>query len=427
MARLVLLAAITLIAGLFIFGCVTPTPEPTATPTPVIVTVTASVTPTPVPSATPAPTSTPAPQMQCEACVVQGQHVCQTKGSAPCDTSGEPFVGSSCVPARSTSNPAAQCRFIPVVPSCLTTPDASGVRTVPDGCIHNEATPTPTSQATVQPTPSRSSLWSCVKDAGVRIDEDGASAPSAKFIENNAVRVYYSVAAGAIKSRFSAKGLDFGEEGNSLNPYQELYSDPFVYTLSNGALRMYYRTSAAGSNAYAIASASGTTGRQWTQETTLVQNVEQYAVSPSALHLTSGKTRLYYVVGTNVKSTTSMQDELHYYDDEGVRASNAGGAEVFTLGTTVFMACHSPGLIGSQAQASVYTLASSNEGVAFGPSDCAEGQFVLGPGPSGSLDEQGARNPSFLVIDSTHARVYYDGKDAAGTTRILSALCTYTG
>lgn len=279
-----------------------------------------------------------------------------------------------------------------------------------------------------------SSTWT--KEAGIRIDSQDCVSPSAIFLKDGRVRVFYG--GGSVKSAVSSDGLTFKEERTCLagipgNTLEAMAGNPHVIRISEDTLRMYYEgrpSMGPRSPRYLLTAISKDEGATW-QRQGLVLKPEaldnNFLSVPNAVKLPNGKIRLYFVTAGSAIGTAISSDGIKFIRESGYRLGQrptgpgmpedcALDPEIIILPDRTFKLYYATGWSKSAFSPTKIMSATSSDGLKFKKDNIV----IVSTG--GDYDQAGIVDPTILKFPDGLYRMYYGGTNTGKGFRLLSAV-----
>ena len=272
----------------------------------------------------------------------------------------------------------------------------------------NEVSPNLITEIDSLPTePAAESLsFSWKKDGGSRV-VDG-SVPFVHSLKDGKVRLYYCNSKG-ILSAISKDGLAFTkEQGIRISQgagFETIVCDPTIVDLPNGKMRMYYKGADSqnpglGQPVHKIYSAISSDGLTFQKEGLRIDSETNgdngWASVPDAIILLDGRVRIYYVTasaGEHGIGSAISSDGLIFIKEAGMRVPNLVDPALVRIGDRYVLFAASIDERFAALSKGIYYLESS-DGLEFGE-------------PTVVFQEDDVYDPSVLKIDENTIRVLY--------------------
>jgi len=248
--------------------------------------------------------------------------------------------------------------------------------------------------------------FSWQKDSGQRL-EDG-SVPFVHTLKDGKVRLYYCNSKG-ILSAISQDGVTFTKEsGVRLSPstgFEVQVCDPTIVDLPDGKMRMYYKGASSlnpspGQSIHKIFSALSSDGLTFQKEGLRIDSETSgdngWASVPDALMLPDGRVRLYYVTAANGEhgiGSAISSDGLSFVKEMGLRVPNLVDPALVKMGDRYVLFAASIDERFTALPKGIYYL-ESLDGLTF-----SEATAVF--------QSSDVYDPSVLKIDEKTVRVFY--------------------
>ncbi|MBS3170096.1 hypothetical protein J4210_06455 [Candidatus Woesearchaeota archaeon] len=248
--------------------------------------------------------------------------------------------------------------------------------------------------------------FSWEKDGGSRVTD--GSVPFVHSLHDGRVRLYYCNSEG-VSSAISKDGLTFTkEQGVRISHgtgFETQVCDPTIINLLDGKMRMYYKGASSlnpgpGQSIHKIFSAISSDGLTFQKEGLRIDSETNgdngWASVPDAIMLPDGRVRIYYVTAANGEhgiGSAISSDGLNFVKESGLRVPNLVDPALVKFGERYVLFAASIDERFAALPKGIYYLESS-DGLEFGKATAV-------------FQENNVYDPSVLKIDEKTVRVFY--------------------